>query len=662
MYKSLRMRKTAVAFLFVLLFIPAVASQTDDYEKIISDGQLFYKYKVKSGEGLYAVSRTFNIPVNDILKANPGAVASLKNGQELLIPVLQNTPQTVSFAAERNTQQSSIDQNHTFRHTVVRGETLYGISQMYNTSVDEIIRSNSGLTENIAEGRVIAIPQQRTLSDTRENYRYHTILPKETLYAVSKTYSLKPEDLLAANPGLSVETFQTGKTIRIPFFQSGADFVPYGEQTRNVMHRVKRGETLYSISHAYDVKIEVIEKANPMLASGLKTNMEIVVPVKTTHFDEDLRFNEIDADRLLTRSKESIRTDVVRVGLLLPFLDKTDNQHLRLQEYYEGFLLAVNKLKADGVNIEVYVFEIGSKAKLESLLGTMEMEALHLIVGGMTDEQIRILSDFSKRHNIRYVVPFSSKNKEVQNNGTLFQVNPPQSYLYAKASGIFVKTFGKANVVIVNVPGKRDKDEFLSTLKGDLKRNNVRFKEIPLTSDLSTRILPLLQIAEENVIVPSTGDSDALREITNALAAINQSDRAIATRLFGYPEWQTFGADLQNSLHKYGAYFYSSFYVDEKDAETRRFLEEFKYWYGRDLINTFPKYGIFGYDTGLFFLNAVHRFGVNFEQWINRTPSNLLQFAFNFERVNNWGGFVNTGLFLIHYSNNTVYKLDKSRK
>lgn len=660
MHKSLEMRKILLLFLFVTIFISMSTAQTPAYETITINGQTYYKYTVKQGEGLFAISRTFNVSVNDILKHNPSASAELKNGQELLIPINQSTQPPAPVT--QPSQQLSIDQNHTFRHTITRGETLFGIAQMYNTNIDEIIRYNSGLTENIIEGQVIVVPQQRSLSSSRENYRYHTILPKETLYSVSRTYLLKPEDLIAANPGLSVETFLIGKTIRIPFFQSQADFIPYEKQTQNVTHQVKRGETLYSISKAYDVSVEDIEKANPMLGSGLKTNMKLIVPVKVTSLDENVRTREIEANRLLRPSNETQRTDVIRVGLLLPFLDKTSGQHLRLQEYYEGFLLAVNRMKKDGANIEVYVFEIGSRAKLESLLGTMEMEDLHLLIGGMTDDQIKILSDFTKRHNIKYIIPFSSKNSEVQNNNNIFQVNSPQSYLYSKASRVFMEIFRNANVVIVNVSGYSDKAEFLSTLKSDLKRKNVRYNEISLTSNFSTDILPLLQNNVENVIIPSTGDSGALREITNALDKVHQAHQGINTRLFGYPEWQTYNPEIKKALHQYGTYFYTSFYVDEQDIETSKFIENFKFWYGRELINTYPKYGLFGYDTGIFFLNAVHRFGTNFEQRINRIPSNSLQFAFNFERVNNWGGFINTGLYLIHYDvNNAVYKINKSR-
>src|SRR5690606_3901205 len=112
------------------------------------------------------------------------------------------------------------------------------------------------------------------------------------------------------------------------------------------------------------------------------------------------------------------RVDVIKVGLLLPFLDETGGAHFRLQEYYEGFLLAVDELKNKGIDLELYVFEIGKgndTKKLVSLLETLEMQSLNLIIGGVNDAQIKTLSDFSKAKNIKYVVPFSQSNGEVLN-------------------------------------------------------------------------------------------------------------------------------------------------------------------------------------------------------------------------------------------------------
>ncbi|OPZ25635.1 MAG: membrane-bound lytic murein transglycosylase D [Bacteroidetes bacterium ADurb.BinA174] len=138
MHKSLEMRKILLLFLFVTIFISMSTAQTPAYETITINGQTYYKYTVKQGEGLFAISRTFNVSVNDILKHNPSASAELKNGQELLIPINQSTQPPAPVT--QPSQQLSIDQNHTFRHTITRGETLFGIAQMYNTNIDEIIQ------------------------------------------------------------------------------------------------------------------------------------------------------------------------------------------------------------------------------------------------------------------------------------------------------------------------------------------------------------------------------------------------------------------------------------------------------------------------------------------------------------------------------------------
>ena len=317
-----------------------------------------------------------------------------------------------------------------------------------------------------------------------ENYRYHTISPKETLYSVSRTYSLTPEDIIAANTGLSINTFQIGKTNRIPFFESNETFSSYEgpvvvEQKR---HKVKRGETLYSIAQQYEVSVDDIKKQNPGVSSSdLNTNSELTIPVKKV--DRELArqdaVNESRANVLLSQRKKPDKINVMQVGLLMPFLERNDGQPVRIQEYYEGFLMAVDKLKKQGANLELYVFDIGTEKntkKLESLLTTMEIQNLDLIVGGVSDNQIKILSDFSKSKNIKYVIPFSSKNTEVLNNGNVFQVNTPQAQLYTKASQVFVNKFNKSNIVFLATGENDKKDDLITIMKNDLKIKSIPFQ------------------------------------------------------------------------------------------------------------------------------------------------------------------------------------------
>ncbi|MDY9918828.1 MAG: LysM peptidoglycan-binding domain-containing protein [Proteiniphilum sp.] len=678
MHNRFNLSKIFWTVLFLGISLLSLQAQDLKYKTVEVNGQTYYEYNVQSGEGLYAISRTFSVSVADILRHNPGAERGLQNGQKLLIPVAgENKGQVVSPSQSANVPQSSqsprpfqsfqsppADQNTTFQHTVVLGETVYGIAKMYHTTVDEIFRLNPGAREGIAEGQVLTIPQRRVISQEKEeNYRYHTILPKETLYSVSKTYSLKPEDVMRANPGLSVETFQIGKTIRIPFFESYEVILPYEEQTTNIIHKVSRGETLYSIAKRYNVEVQEIQRLNPMLEGGLKSNMELLVPVKRILVEDDSRSNANEANRLLTQQIPSERVNVMKVGLLLPFLDETRGSHLRLQEYYEGFLLAVEKMKNNGANIELYVFEIGKgddTQKLQSLLGTMEMQSLNLIIGGVSDAQIKMLSDFSRSHNMKYVVPFSQSNGEVLNNGNLFQVNPVQHMTYIKTASVFLQTFRNANIIFVQ-GGANDKNEFISLLQNDLRRNNVRYETLNATTTLSSTILALMSRSKENVIVPTSGDSGLLRQITDELRKVQESDSGFAIRLFGYPDWQAY-SNVKEDYSLFNTYIFAPFFANEQSRDVEAFKSNFRKWYGRDLLETFPSYGMWGYDTALFFLTALQRYGNNFEQNIERVNVNSLQFPFHFERPNNWGGFINSGLYFINYSTNgRIIKTDKSQ-
>lgn len=679
------MRNTIYMYKFTMLivlftfFFTGISAQNLPYDKITIDGKPFYTYNVKPGEGLMAIARTFSVTVDDILRYNPAAKNGLMNGQVLNIPiktaaaaVVTENPvkptQPAAFASEApQAPITPFDQNNTFKHTVSSGETVYSLANTYNTTEEEIYRYNPSARDGIRIGEVLTIPQRRTISENKEeNYRYHTILPKETLYSVSKTYQLKPEDIITANPGLSVETFQIGKIIRVPFFETNETFTPYNEQVKNVIHEVKQGETLYGIARQYNVTQDEIEKANPILSAGLRVNMRLIIPTRVSRSDQRNQVaEENQANQLLRQTRQSQRLDVIKVGLLMPFLDESQKAHLRLQEYYEGFLLAVKKMKDRGANIELYVFEIGKGSdtrKLQSLLGTMEMQNLDVVIGGTNDAQIKVISDFAKAYNVKYVVPFSMSNKEVLNNGQIFQVNPMESYTYSKASQVFTQNFRNANVVFLNVPTRSDKSNFVSTLQSDLRKNNIKYDIVTVDQSLDKNILPLLTQGKENILVPTTGDRASLRQILDALLKVQSANPGLVTRLFGYPEWQTYDSKFKSDYYKLGTYIFTTFFVDENDLETKEFNAEFRKWYKRDVMDLYPRYGMWGYDTGLFFITALQQYGKNFEQNVNNVRVSSIEFPFYFERVNNWGGFVNAGLYLVYYDpNRLVIKTDKSR-
>ena len=652
------MNRLYIIALFTLFSLWASA-QSSQYEKVTIEGKEFYRYEVKPGEGLFSISRTFSMPIDQILKYNPSAKDGLINGQKLNIPIPSDNKKPV------------LDQNSVFYHNIERGETVYSLAAMYNTTEAEIYRLNPSARDGITEGSVLIIPQRKIISDVKEdNYRYHTISPKETLYSVSKTYGLTPENVIMANPGLTASTFQIGKTIRIPFFESNETFSAYTGPvvTEQTQYKVKKGETLFSIAQQNGVSVDEIIAQNPGLTnSNLKTNTLLVIPAQK--YDRELArqdaVNESRANVLLANRKSSEKVGVMQIGLLMPFLEKNEGQSIRIQEYYEGFLLAVEKLKKQGVSLELYVFDIGTEnntKKLESLLATLEMQNLDLIVGGVSDKQIKLLSDFSTSYNVKYVIPFSSKNTEVLSNGNIFQVNTPQSNLYTKASQVFVNKFSKANIVFLNTKSDSKKNDLISIMQADLKKKAIPFKSVAISDRLNETLVPLLSDTKENILVPGSGEIAVLGEVMGSLNQLKQTSPQLNVQLFGYPEWQTYERNYLKDYHSHGTYFYSSFYVDQNNPGTGEFEKSFKNWYKKDPQNTYPQYALLGYDTALYFLTALQRYGKNFETQLNNLNVDTLQFAFHFDRVNNWGGFINTGLYLVYYDTNSrVIKSDQSR-
>ena len=66
-----------------------------------------------------------------------------------------------------------------------------------------------------------------------------------------------------------------------------------------------------------------------------------------------------------------------------------------------------------------------------------------------------------------------------------------------------------------------------------------------------------------------------------------------------------------------------------------------------------------GFDTGFFFLKALSRYGSNFDEYIKDVNVTPIQTGFKFDRVNNWGGFINKKVFFVHFTKDyELVKLD----
>ena len=567
----------------------------------------------------------------------------------------------VSAYAQTNRSQVVItnrQDNNAFFHTIERGQTVYAIATMYGVTPDDIYRLNPDSKEGIKAGATLKIPQRDMVGGTTkkqdENYIFHTIQPKETLYSLSVRYTVPATAIVKANPGLSTSTFTIGKTIRIPATQ--VENLPTTEiktATKEIEYTIQKKETMYRICRKFNISSHELLKLNPKLKEGLKAGMVIRIPVQTeenvTTETVTATLSEKDANALLSEPKNIEHVNSVKVVLLLPFMTNQaapSAETQRFIEYYEGLLLAVDSLKNTGCSVDLSVYDTGNGTK--KLKEIMKEDAL--IIGAVQNDQIGPVAEFAQKNNIKYVIPFTSKNDDVLSNAYVYQVNTPHSYLYAKAAQGGCDLFAEDNIILLNIRDGKDKAEFIKTFKAEMKQRNIPFREINYNGEtLTADIEALLKADKRNIIVPTSGTQETLNKIKSPLRILAETKPEYGLTLFGYPEWQTYPHDCLKDFYALNTYIYSHFYADNLSKEVTNFYTKYKNWYSKNLINIFPKYGILGFDTGMFFIGAINKYGSNFENNLDKIHYQGVQTGFDFHRVNNWGGFINTNIFIVHY-------------
>lgn len=565
-----------------------------------------------------------------------------------------------------------------FLHTVTKGQSLYSISSMYNVTIDDIVLLNPGSDKQIREGAALKIPQAATTNSDKPVF--HTIQAGETLYRLSVKYNVTTQAICEANPGLSTENFRSGQVIIIPVQSDSKPQkeTPKTEEQVNTnvkmndwkdMHKVERKETIFSISREYGITEEELIAANPELKKGkLKKGTFLFIPYgkndKKQELESQPTTKELTNEEIFSQNEE-LKKDIktIKAAVMLPFMAGTStnmDEQVRMVEYYEGFLMAVDSLKKQGVSIDLYTYDTkGREATLNSILSKKEMKNMDIIFGPAKAQDIDVLATFADKNNIRLVVPFAPKVDEVFKNPHIYQINTPQSYLYSEVYEHFTRKFSDSNVIFLNASnGDREKDEFIKGMKTELRNNGISYRDFTVTDNFY-EITTVMDTLRNNIFIPTSGKSTALVKILPQLTQIRRERPNYKMNLFGYPEWQTYTNDYLASFYEIDTYFYSSFYTNNLFPAAVHFTNSYRRWYSKDMANIYPKYGMLGYDTGYFFLKGLSKYGNKIEENLNSIQVIPIQTGFKFERVNNWGGFINRKVFFVHFSKDyELIKLD----
>ena len=106
-------------------------------------------------------------------------------------------------------------------------------------------------------------------------YYIHIVRKGETLYSISKAYNVSQVEIAMENPDIYLG-LQVDQALKIPI--KDIDPEEFETDDKYIYHVVKRKETLFSLTRKYEVSIEDIIAANPEVEQGLKANQVVLIP------------------------------------------------------------------------------------------------------------------------------------------------------------------------------------------------------------------------------------------------------------------------------------------------------------------------------------------------------------------------------------------------
>ena len=217
------------------------------------------RYRVTSGDTLGKIAQRHGVSVSAIKSANDIKGSTIMAGDTIRIPGT-NGSNTKRY---KNTTAAT-------KYKVKRGDTIGTIATRHGVSVSSIRGANNIRGSKILVGQTLIIPggSGRSYSSsavtTPVKYR---VKSGDTLGTIAARNGVTVASIKSAN-GLRGSTIRAGQKLSIPNGKSVTK-TSTGSRNGSISHRVRRGETLWTIASQYDVSVSDLKRWNNLKSSKL---------------------------------------------------------------------------------------------------------------------------------------------------------------------------------------------------------------------------------------------------------------------------------------------------------------------------------------------------------------------------------------------------------
>ena len=378
-------------------------------------------HTVKAKETLYGILKTYNLTQEELEKNNPFLKTDgLQPGQELLIIKNSNPPKLSPIS------------DKTITHQVLPKETKYGIATKYGITVEELEKQNPEIVANLPIGYVLKINTAISKSET----------PKEVTPKPINTETPKPIRSTTEVNGVKPESV----------FE----------------YTVKSGETMYSLTKQFTISSDKLMALNPSLSDGVKEGMILKLPASLS-FAKEVKSPFVDLTKSISKQNRKELVLLLPFNISKIESDSLVSTPARLKkdkflnmtlDFYSGALMAIDSAKTLGMNINVKIFD-SQETKISSNAVAIVQENAqnaNAVIGPFYQTNVEKVAEALESKNIPVISPLSKDYDKSYKN--LYQ-STPKNDLLKEAMFDFMKA-KNGNIIAIIDPKKPEIKQYIT--------------------------------------------------------------------------------------------------------------------------------------------------------------------------------------------------------